>query len=106
MTIFEPCISQYGLHDTTINKVEITNNSIVFNFHNGVYLFDFNGRLTEKSGPCNMKVFIKDLNVEKFYEPVEIKDIYKSKIKEMEFQDFLELCNRFSFQVYLDYYSP
>ena len=105
MTNFEPCISQFGLHDTTINKVELKNNSIVFDFHNGVYLYDFNRKLTKKTEPCSMNVFINDFNIEKAYEHVEIKQIYKSKIKEIIFQDFLKLLNKNYFQVYLDYYS-
>ena len=105
MTNFEPCISQYGLHDTTINKVELKNNSIVFDFHNGVYLYDFNRKLTEKTDPCSMKIFIIDFNIDKAYEHIEIKHIYKSKIKEMKFQDFLKLFKKNYFQVYLDYYS-
>lgn len=105
MTHFEPCMNQYCLHDTKITNVEIKCDAIEFVFQSGVYLYDSNRRLTEKTGPCSMKVYINDFNIDRIYEHTEIKHIYKSKIKEIKFSDFLKLLSDNEFHIYLDYYS-
>ena len=91
MTHFDACMKQYGLHDTKISNAEVNCDGIEFKFQDGVYLYDSNGRLTEKTGPCRMKVHIRDFDVNRIYEHTEIKYICKSKIKEMEFPNFLKL---------------
>ena len=105
MTHFEAYMKQYGLHDTEINKVEVTCDGIEFAFQSGVYVYDPSGKLPEKTEPCRMKLHIHDFDMDRLYEHTVVKHIYKSKIKEIEFSDFLKLLQKDVFRIYLDYYS-
>lgn len=40
------------------------------------------------------------------FEHIEIERIYKKKIKEIEYDEFITLLSKYAFSIYLDYYSP
>lgn len=105
MKHFEPYISRYCLHDTTVSKVDIKSGCIELGFQKGVYLFDRDGLPTEKTGPCCMKIYVKDLDADRIHQHMEIKRIRNSKIKEADFPDFLNRLSEHGLNIYLDYYS-
>lgn len=105
MNNFELYLNRYGLHDTFINKVVLTNNGVEFVFREGVYLLDSTGKMTNKTDTCTMDVYICDFDKDSIYQHVEVRKIFKNKIAEIEFKEFLKLLNKNSFKIYLDWYS-
>lgn len=97
---------QYGLHDTIINRITRTDDGIILEFDNGVYLLDDSGHETVLSKKCNLELKINFFNTQKMYEHIEIKRICKKKIEEIEYDEFEALLSKNTFTVYLDYYCP
>lgn len=97
---------QYGLHDTVINRITRTNDGIVLEFDDGVYLLDDTGRETILSKKCYLEIKINFFNKQKMFEHIGIDRIYKKKIEEIEYDEFEALLSRNGFLVFLDYYCP
>lgn len=95
----------YGLHDTEISDIKISDIGIVFTFKSGVYLLNDSGKETSKSQSCNLEINISDFDISKADEHLTIYKIYKSKIKEIEFPKFEQLLKIFGFKIIVDYYS-
>lgn len=97
---------QYGLHDTTINRITCTDDGIILEFDDGVYLLDETGRETVLSKKCYLEIKINFFNRQKMFEHIEIERIYKKKSEEIEYDEFITLLSKYAFSIYLDYYSP
>ncbi len=97
---------QYGLHDTVINRITCTDNGIIMEFDDGAYLLDNMGRETVLSKKCYLIIKINSFDRHNMYEHIEIKRIYKNKIKDIEYDEFEALLSKKSFLVNLDYYCP
>lgn len=97
---------QYGLHDTEINRITVTEYGIVLEFDKGVYLLDDTGKETELSKKCFLELKINFFDREKMYEHVLVRLTRKNKTKEIEYADFAAMLTKSSFNVYLDYYCP
>lgn len=97
---------QYCLHDTVINRFICTNEGIVIEFDNGVYLLDETGKAMELSEKCRLQLIINYFDRQKTYEHIDIKIIRKNKIKEVEFAEFQTMLAKDIFKVHLDFYSP
>ena len=96
---------QYGLHDTTINKIISNKTGIELYFESGVYLLDEQGRETELSDPCRMVISINRFDSTQMFEHITVTKIRKSKATEMNFSDFLKLVEKNVFEIDMDYYS-
>lgn len=97
---------QYGLHDTEINNVIRTDDGIILEFNEGVYLLDETGKETVLSKKCHLEIKINYFDKEKVYEHIEIILLRKKKIKEIEFNKFEDLIKTSNLSIYKDYYSP
>ena len=96
---------KYALHDTEINKVTIHNGGIELHLDNGVYLVDDNGKEMEFSAPCRVSIVINTFNFANVWEHITIMKFRKSKVKEIDFDEFLKLLNVNSFDITMEYYS-
>ena len=97
---------QYGLHDTVINRIIRTDNGIVLEFDDGVYLLDGTGRETVLSKKCYLELKINDFDRRNMFEHISITLDYKRKLKEIEYAEFETMLSKNAFSVYLDYYCP
>ena len=97
---------QYGLHDTVINRIIRTDDGIVLEFDDGVYLLDGTGRETVLSKKCYLELKINDFDRRNMFEHISITLDYKRKLKEIEYAEFETMLSKNAFSVYLDYYCP
>ena len=97
---------QYGLHDTVINRITRTDDGIILEFDNGVYLLDDTGKETVLSKKCYLELKINCFNRQNMYEHICINLIKKRKLKEIEYSEFECMLTKSNVDVYLDYYCP
>ena len=97
---------QYGLHDTVINRIIRTDDGIVLEFDDGVYLLDDKGHETVLSKKCYLKLKINEFDRQNMFQHISINLDYKRKLKEIEYAEFETLLSKNTFSVYLDYYCP
>ena len=97
---------QYGLHDTEINRIKCTNNGIILEFDNGVYLLDDTGKETRLSKKCCLELKINDFDRQNVFQHIIIKLIRKKWIKEIEYAEFEKMLTNSTIAVDLDYYCP
>lgn len=97
---------QYGLHDTVINRINRTDDGIILEFDNGVYLLDDTGKETVLSKKCNLELKINFFDRQNMFQHIAINLIRKKRIKEIEYDKFEALLSKNVFSVYLDYYRP
>lgn len=97
---------QYGLHDAQINKITCTNEGIILEFYNGIYILDESGKEAELSKKCYLELKINFFDRRKMYESIQINLIRKNRIKEIEYAEFETMLMKNAITVYLDYYSP
>ena len=88
MTAFHEYLNKYSLHDSIVDDVKIVNNDIVFCFQSGIYELNSLGKQTNLTTSCKMIVNIESLNIEKLWEYIDIKRIYKGKVVDMDFLQF------------------
>lgn len=97
---------QYGLHDTVISRIICTDDGIILEFDDGVYLLDDIGRETVLSKKCYLKVLINDFDRQNLFQHITVNLIRKKRIKEIEYDKFEALLTKNAFSVYSDYYCP
>lgn len=100
--------SRYILHDTSINEISQDTGKLYFYINQGVYWIDVNNENESfnKTNSCKIEISIDNLDVDKIYQHIVVKKIYKSKIKEIEFNTFLKLLKyNKEFKIDVDYYS-
>ena len=97
---------QYGLHDAQINKITCTDEGIILEFHNGVYILDDSGKETELSKKCYLELKINFFDSRKMYQSIQIYLIRKNRFREIEYAEFETMLSKSPITVYMDYYSP
>lgn len=105
MDTFESSLNQYVLHDTVITYVRLNSNSITFVFEDGVFFSKPNSLSLNKTGNCNMNLYIKDFDKNCLYQNVEIKTIDNSMVTDASFDDLAISMKKGGLKIYLDYYS-
>lgn len=105
MDTFESSLNQYVLHDTVITYVRLNSNSITFVFEDGVFFSKPNSLSLNKTGNCNMSLYIKDFDKNCLYQNVEIKTIDNSMVTDASFDDLEISMKKGGLKIYLDYYS-
>ena len=96
---------KYCLHDCVINKIEIKDSTLILCLSKGVYEFNANIGIYNISENCNIHMNIDDLNEKEVCEHVSINLFKKNIKKDISFNKFCELVNRYNFRIYLDFYS-
>ena len=99
------CPKRFILHDTTINKIIVKTGVLVLCFENGAYLLDDHNKFYNKADPCEIEIYIDNLDIRKLYQHINVRMIRKGKIKEIEFDSFLTLLSKNKLNVDIDYYS-
>lgn len=93
MTTFHEYLNKYSLHDSVMDSIKIINNDIIFCFQSGIYELNSLGKQTNLTMSCNMIVSIESLNIDKLWEYIDIKRIYKGKVVDIDFLKFSILLN-------------
>lgn len=96
---------KYILHDAIINNIVCTEDGIELYFDKGVYVINEKGQEAEISGPCRISINIQQFDSCKMFEHITITKSRKSKITDIEYEDFLKSVRKYSFKLYVDYYS-
>ena len=105
MNTFESSLNQYVLHDTVITYAILNSDSITFVFEHGVFFSKPDQVLLNKTGACNMNLYIKDFDKNSLYQNIEIKTIDNGIVTEASFDDLSKSIKKGGFKIYLDYYS-
>lgn len=105
MTDFYEYLNKYSLHDSVVNSVEIVNNNIIFCFDSGIYKLNSFGKQTSLTTSCKMIIGIENLNIEKSWEYIDIKRIYKGKVVDIEFSKFSNLIHEHKWDLDIHFYS-
>lgn len=96
---------KYGLHDATMNNVELYQDGLNLIFDNGIYLLDENGKEKNLTGKCNIELKISNFDCKNILEKIEINRIYKRKISELNLEEFLKLLNKGNFEIEYNFVS-
>lgn len=106
MKLLNDEIIKYGLHDTTINQINIFEEGLIFIFEKGVYYLN-EGKEINLSNKCLMKFSINTFDSKKLYEHITIYQIKRNKIKEIDCLTFINYINASvqAFNIDEDYYS-
>ena len=104
MNTFESSLNQYILHETVITSATLSSDSIIFVFDQGVFFLDRNHHSLNKTGACNMHLYIKDFDKNSIYQNIEIKTIDNGFMTDISFDELLESIKKGGLKIYLDYY--
>ncbi|MGN1155418.1 MAG: hypothetical protein ACI4TK_04510 [Agathobacter sp.] len=96
---------KYGLHDCVVDRVLVQNNSLVFCFKTGVYKLNESAKETTKTSYCLMDIEIRELNIEKMWEHIEVIKICKNTVCEVVCEEFIDEVNKFKFDIQENYLS-
>jgi len=91
----------HSFHDVRIENITTFDKGVVLSCKQGLYLLH---NTTQKSSPCDIHICINDFDVESAFHHIEVKLQRKRKIKEISFNTFLNMVNKYGFKVYLDYF--
>lgn len=98
--------NKYGLHDTEINEISVTDKGIGLFFADGVYRLDDSGKETVLTPKCSLLIAIRDFDRNHLFEHIEIVLHEKKTVKEISLarlQDMLEDAGSISLD--MDFYS-
>lgn len=96
----------YGLHDTEINEISVTEHGPELFFANGVYRLDDSGRETSRTPKCRLSITIRDFDRNALFEHIQIVLQEKKRVKEItlaRLQEMLKDAGHIS--LYWDFYS-
>ena len=102
--IFNEYLNKYEMHDCVIDKITVTNDTIIFYFNSGVYTLYDSDKESSKTSSCQMSIVVELYN-EKIEQLIEINSIYQGTIKEIEIDEFCDIISNFKFDVDNNYFS-
>lgn len=99
MNFLNSPLSDYFLHESSVEKIEIDKTKIVLNFNSGFF-----NKNHEKLDNCKMILFISKLEQSDvdIFVSVKRKGLFN---KEISFFRFLNELNKFKFSIDIEYYS-
>lgn len=98
-------LTQYGLHDTKIDRIILDGNSIVFEFDNGVYSLSASGKEMTLTGRCSLKITADIAATAKLENHVNIRRSFKNRTKELTIKELTGLVDKYGFNVDNLYFS-
>ncbi len=98
-------VVKYGLHDTNLCGVEISDGRLILTFRDGVYVLDGGGKELSLSAPCRLELDICDLTDETAWQHIEVYNLSRGKHKEIGFFKFVTMLEENPLNIDLDYYS-
>ena len=103
MNGFYEYLYKYGLHDCTMNCVEIKNNMLVCHFEQGVYYLNDFGKEMSNTSKCAMIINLDEKS--KFEEQINVLKVYRNKRSDVKFEKFVEETAKSGFEIMVNYYS-
>lgn len=98
-------LTQYGLHDTKIDRITPKGNSVVFEFNNGVYGLSAFGKETELTGKCSLKITVDIAATAEIENYVNIRRSFKNRTKELTITELTVLVDKYGIIVDNLYFS-
>lgn len=92
---------EYILHGAIINNISSLKNSLILQIDEGIRI---NGS-SKLTGKCIIKLALQDLDLTNSYEHILIVKNGHGRLKEISYNGFVKLVNKYGFKIYLDYYS-
>ena len=100
---YEEYFFRYGLHDTVVKSVEVTDTGLEFFFPEGVYFLNEKGMETEKTPSCKMVITIRDFSPKKLWQHIEIQSVRKHVMKEIPCREFMRYVKKYGMEICLNY---
>lgn len=97
--------TKYCLHDCIINKIKIKDSFLILYSNKGIYELETALKTYKIVENCNIIMNIDNLNEKKIYEHISINLFKKNTRKDLSFNKFCEMVNKYTFKIYLDFYS-
>lgn len=98
-------LTQYGLHDTKIDRITLEGNSIIFEFDNGVYGLSASGKEMALTGKCSLKITVDIASTAELENYVNVCRSLKNRTKELTITELTELVDKYCFNVDNLYFS-
>lgn len=98
-------LTQYGLHDTKIDRIILEGNSIVFEFDNGVYDLSASGQEVALTGKCSLKITVGIAINAELENYVDIRRLFKNRINELTIKELTGLADKHYLDVHNLYFS-
>ena len=98
-------LTQYGLHDTKIDRITPKGNSIVFEFHNGVYGLSASGKEMALTGKSSLKITVDIAANSELENYVNIRRSFKNRTKELTITELTGFVDKYGFNVDNLYFS-
>ena len=80
-------LTQYGLHDTKIDRITLEGNSIIFEFNDGVYGLSTFEKEMELTGKCRLKIAVDIAETAELENYVNIRRSFKNRTKELTIKE-------------------
>lgn len=98
-------LTQYGLHDTKIDRITLEGNSIIFEFDNGVYGLSASGKEMALTDKCRLKIVVDIAAATELENYVDIRRSFKNRIQELSTKELTEFVDKYYFDVHNLYFS-
>lgn len=98
-------LTQYGLHDTKIDRIILDGNSIIFEFNDGVYGLSASGKEIALTGKCSLKITADIAATPELENYVNVCRSLKNRTKELTITELTELVDKYGFNVDNLYFS-
>ena len=96
---------KYGFHDCAIDCITVLEGKMELVFPSGVYMLNCDGKETDLTKQCKVVLEVEKLKPASIWKYVDIRLISPCGIREMEFEEFVNLIKTDSFQVDMQFYS-
>ena len=93
---------RYGLHDTQLTKIRVVDDWIDLEFGKGIYNLDSKNKEIDLTNGCHIFIQIRDPDIEKC---VEIVEIDKGRLHPIGLAELQQMMVRSAFEVEFDFYS-
>lgn len=98
-------LTQYGLHDTKIDRITLEGNSIIFEFNDGVYGLSTFEKEMELTGKCRLKIAVDIAETAELENYVNIRRSFKNRTKELTIKELTGFVDKYGFNVDNLYFS-
>ena len=96
---------RYGFHDTSINRIEVAKNNLIFNFYSGIYILNKEGRETKLTPQCKVLLEFNPDGVFSIENHTEIKWYCKNRFKTISLLQLRKMIMKDEFSICKNYCS-
>lgn len=105
MNVFFEYLYKYGLHDCKLDEIVCKNEKIAFIFNSGIYELNSSGKEINLTQSCEMLLEINESDANKIYNHIEINQILKRKIYNIDFDKLISIVKKSKMDIEINYYS-